>query len=152
MAIQDLYDEDFVAWTREQAEALRAAGRSGGRSNAVDWDRVAEEIEDVGKSEYRAATSYVLQILAHLYKLAWSERDGPKGGWRGELIQFRAALKRTLTPSLRNRIAEEMDELHIDAGKIADAAFAAHEPEAARDPSLRWTLDDVLSGDKDPET
>ena len=44
MAISDLYDQDFYVWTQEQAAALRAAAKAGGRSNAVDWERVAEEI------------------------------------------------------------------------------------------------------------
>lgn len=43
----DLYDRDFFLWTREQAQALRA--RQAG-ANDLDWDRLAEEIEDVGRS------------------------------------------------------------------------------------------------------
>jgi hypothetical protein len=49
----DLYDRDFYVWTREQAQALRAR-RAG--ANDLDWDRLAEEIEDVGSEQARTAT------------------------------------------------------------------------------------------------
>ncbi|MBV9018118.1 MAG: DUF29 family protein, partial [Alphaproteobacteria bacterium] len=39
--VRTLYDEDFVAWTEQQAEALRSAGR--GRTNQpLDWENLAE--------------------------------------------------------------------------------------------------------------
>jgi hypothetical protein len=44
-----LYDEDFVAWAQEQAAALRAAARAGSNLR-LDWQNLAEEIEDLGKS------------------------------------------------------------------------------------------------------
>jgi hypothetical protein len=44
LAIDDLRETDFYGWTREQAAALRAAALAGGRSNTVDWERLAEEI------------------------------------------------------------------------------------------------------------
>jgi hypothetical protein len=48
----DLYERDFVAWTEEQAGRIRAA--AGTHSNLpIDWERVAEEIEDLGKSDAR---------------------------------------------------------------------------------------------------
>ena len=44
------YDEDFYAWTQNQAQALRRAGAE--RNNApVDWENVAEEIESMGRSQ-----------------------------------------------------------------------------------------------------
>jgi hypothetical protein len=57
MAIDDLHETDFYGWTREQAAARRAAALAGGRSDTVDWERLAEEIEDVGNSEYFACRS-----------------------------------------------------------------------------------------------
>lgn len=150
MAIDDLYERDFYVWTQEQAAALRAAGKAGGRSNAVDWDRVAEELEDMGKSDYREVASYVALIAEHLMKLAWSQRAEPKGGWRAEIIRFRATLKRVLTPTLRAKIADELEDLHVTAGKAADASFDTYEPEAPRDLTLRWTLAQILGEADDP--
>jgi Domain of unknown function DUF29 len=49
MTITTHYDEDFVAWSQQQAEALRAAAR-GGSNQVIDWQNLAEEIEGLGKS------------------------------------------------------------------------------------------------------
>jgi Domain of unknown function DUF29 len=57
------YDTDFYAWTQAQAQALRA-----GAWDAVDRDHLAEEIEDVGKSERRALVSHLRVLLTHLLK------------------------------------------------------------------------------------
>ena len=38
----ELYDQDFVLWTREQSAALR---RAKGANLPLDWDNLAEEIE-----------------------------------------------------------------------------------------------------------
>ena len=43
--MNDLYDEDIVTWSEQQAELLRRRS-----ANALDWDHLAEEIEDVGRS------------------------------------------------------------------------------------------------------
>ncbi|MDX2234988.1 MAG: DUF29 domain-containing protein [Hyphomonadaceae bacterium] len=144
MAIDDLYERDFYVWTQEQAAALRAAGKAGGRSNAVDWDRVAEEVEDLGKSEYREAANYVTRILEHFFKLAWTQREEPKDSWRAEIDVFRLNVEECLTASLRAKVDADMERLHRIAAKQATVSFLKHEPEAARDETLRWTLDDVL--------
>lgn len=50
------YQEDFYAWTQEQAAALRAEAAL--RSNApVDWENLAEEVESMGESEKREAAA-----------------------------------------------------------------------------------------------
>jgi len=56
-----LYDRDIVAWAEEQAHLLRA-----GRLAELDIEHLAEEIEDLGKSEQRALASRLSVLLAHL--------------------------------------------------------------------------------------
>lgn len=145
-----LYHDDFVAWTKEQAEALRAAGRAGGRSNAVEWERVAEEVEDLGKSEQAAVESYVVQILVHLYKLAWSQRAEPRGHWRAEVRTFRGNASRKLTPTIRAKVESDLDALHAEAAAIAADLFASEEPDVAPARHLRWPLAQVLGEADDP--
>jgi hypothetical protein len=43
-----LYDQDFYAWSREQAELLRAGERA-----RADLEHLAAEIESLGKTEKR---------------------------------------------------------------------------------------------------
>lgn len=60
-----LYDEDFYAWTRAQAEELRRLAAT--RPNLpLDLELVAEEIEDLGKSERDAVFSLTQRIIEHL--------------------------------------------------------------------------------------
>ena len=48
------YEDDFYAWTQHQAEVLRTMPVS---DNRFDREHVAEEIEDLGKSERDAVRS-----------------------------------------------------------------------------------------------
>lgn len=52
------YDEDYYLWALDQAERLRdmTALRT---NDAIDWELLAEEIEDLARSERRACASYV---------------------------------------------------------------------------------------------
>jgi Domain of unknown function DUF29 len=147
----DLYERDFYQWTQAQAEALRAeAARRGGGSNAVDWEQVAEEIEDMGKSDLRECFSRVETIIEHLFKLAWSSQETPRGGWRSTILRERNALELVMTPSLRPKVEQGLAQRHQRALRLAEDAFAQNEPDAARDVSLSWTLPQILGEAGDP--
>ena len=45
------YDTDIVTWSERQAELLRRVGAGEHINDLVDWENVAEEIEDVGRSQ-----------------------------------------------------------------------------------------------------
>src|SRR5216110_2698726 len=92
-----LYDEDFYAWTQEQAELLR---RGGAGANRLDVALIAEEIEDLGKSELHACQSLCEHIIEHLLKLEYSGLDEPTRHWRQEIVEWRLQLGRKLTRSI----------------------------------------------------
>lgn len=147
----DLYERDFYLWTQAQADALRAeARRRAGGSNAVEWERVAEEIEDMGKSDLRECFSRVETIIEHLFKLAWSRQSGPVPGWRDTILRERSALELVLTPSLRPKLEQSLAQRHQRALRLAESSFDVHEPGAQRDPSLTWLLPQILGEDNDP--
>ena len=56
------YDEDVLAWAREQAQLLRS-----GRYAELDIEHLAGEIEDVGKSEQRELESRRSKLRRDLY-------------------------------------------------------------------------------------
>lgn len=94
------YDTDIVAWANEQARLIRA-----GRFDLLDLEHIAEEIEDVGKSERREIVSRMAVLLAHLLKWRYQpERRG--NSWRRTVLAQRKELKVELkrTPSLRHII------------------------------------------------
>jgi len=71
MDLKSLYETDTVAWSEQQAAALRAAAR-GGSSQPLDWENLAEEIESLGRSLKLGLRSQVVRIIQHLVKLAHS--------------------------------------------------------------------------------
>lgn len=147
MAADDLYDRDFYLWTKAQAEALRARGRGG---NAIDYDVLAEEVEDLGKRDLRECVSRALVIIEHLMKLSWSTKAEPRGGWRATIRIQRSDLKRALTPSLRRMVEADLETIHQDAAFVAAESFSSEEPDAPRDQALRWTLPQILGEENDP--
>src|SRR4029078_12670320 len=77
------YDEDFHAWSVEQAVRLRES-----RPPTVDWENVAEEIESLGKRDRRAVASDLNKILEHLIKWRY-QPEKRKTGWRSSIREHR---------------------------------------------------------------
>jgi Domain of unknown function DUF29 len=115
------YDEDFLAWSEQQAAALRGLAGRRGLPNALDLEQVAEEIEDLGRAEFNAVKSYIRQILAHLIKAASEPSAGATSHWRKEVVAFHNALLDAFTPSMAQKI--DLDVLWRRAVKEAEAAL-----------------------------
>jgi hypothetical protein len=114
-----LYDADILAWSEQQAAALRKLAGRRDLPNELDLETVAEEIEDLGNSELRAVESLAGNILIHLVML-WADPDGPAiRGWRGDIAAWRVALRRRLSPSMVGKI--DMNALWRDAVEVACA-------------------------------
>ena len=64
-----LYDADFAEWTRETAVLIRS-----GRFEEADLEHMAEEIEDMGKSQRFQVFSGCRVLLMHLLK--WQYQPG----------------------------------------------------------------------------
>jgi hypothetical protein len=117
----DLYDRDILAWSEQQAAALRRLASSRDLPNDLDLDNVVEEIESVGLSQLRAAESSIRQILVHIAKAA-SQPEAPSfGHWLIEAIGWQNELIGTSAPSMRQRI--QMDVLWKRALRQAEAAL-----------------------------
>ena len=109
--IEALYDLDGVAWAEQQAEALRRRAMPG----ELDWDNLAEEIEDVGKGIARACRSCIDRIIEHLLKLEFAprlERERNRRGWRASVLKHRDLLEQELTPTLRRRLPDDLSNAY----------------------------------------
>ena len=95
------YDDDFYAWTQEQAALLR---RLPAVSNRLDAELIAEEIEDLGRSEVRTAQSLCEHIIEHFLKLEYSGLVEPADHWRDEIVEWRLQLEKTLTRSIAAKL------------------------------------------------
>jgi hypothetical protein len=123
------YDDDFYAWTQHQAAVLRELAVA---DNRFDRERVAEEIEDLGKSERNAVRSQLRRILEHLLKLDYSRAAPPRFGWIESVRDARQDLSDRITPSLRRDAESNLRRLYGDARERAEAALREYgEPEAA---------------------
>ena len=102
------YDHDILAWSEQQAGALRR--RAG---NEIDWENVAEEIESVGRSQLSAVRSHITQALLHDLKAeAWPTALAVPH-WRAEARMQRIQAAEAYTPSMAQRI--DMAKLYRDA-------------------------------------
>src|SRR5713101_5811514 len=99
----ELYERYYYAWIQNQVRALREH-----RFEEIDWANVAEEIEDLGKSEKRSVESHIARIVEHLLKLAYTPartKGLNRRGWEITLREARRQLRRLLSesPSLRRK-------------------------------------------------
>jgi hypothetical protein len=141
-----LYERDILAWSIEQATLLRA--RAGG--NALDWDNLAEEIEDVGKSVYHGCASQVENIIAHAYKIEFLGGEAVRH-WRGEVAAFRIAIERHLTTTIRNGLEDELERSHNRALRVMAAAEQLTGPALAAARDRRYSLEQILDPDWYPQ-
>jgi len=138
----DLYHRDVLLWSEQQANLLRQLAR-GERVNNVDWDRVVEEIEDVGISELNAVRAFLRQMIVHLLKVrGWP--DSPSlAHWRGEIAAFQSGLQDRYTPSMRQRL--DMPRIYMRARQeLADNDYDGRPPQSWPD-DCPFTLDMLLS-------
>lgn len=147
---QTTYDRDFVEWTHEQAKALRAAKRAGGNF-LLDWDHIAEEIEDMGKSQARELATRIEIIIEHLLKLQCSNATRPRAGWETTVVREREQVRRILvdSPSLRQKLDRLAEEGMVSARKIAERAMLAFQDQVAPFPEA-YSVTQIL-GDWYPD-
>jgi Domain of unknown function DUF29 len=94
------YETDIVAWANEQAQLVRA-----GQFELLDLEHIAEEIEDVGKSEQRELASRMTLLIAHLLK--WQFQPERRGrSWQLTIRNQRKAIQLHLkqVPSLKSKL------------------------------------------------
>ena len=114
---RDLYEHDFLAWTRRQSRELRRFART--RPNVpLDLDRIAEEIADLGKEQLEAIRSWTIRIIEHLLLLNHSPAEASRGGWRRE-VTFRDEIEDRLTPTLRRDLDRQLPRLYAKARQRA---------------------------------
>lgn len=142
------YDTDVVAWANEQAALLRA-----GKLSQLDIENIAEEIEDVGKSEKRELASRMAVLLAHLLK--WQFQPTHRGtSWELTIKGQRGLIERRLkkTPSLKVAMVDRewLEDTWFDA-----LAIASKETGIGLDklPAFCiWTAEQILNQDYYPES
>jgi hypothetical protein len=146
------YEGDFYAWTQDQARLLRSVG--GPSDNRLDREHLAEEIEDLGKSERDAVRSQVRRILEHFLKLQFSPAHAPRYDWMASIADARSVLSDKLSPTLLGEAEATLPRLYADARRQAFLALAKFgEENAANSLPMQcpFSLDEVQRDDWYPE-
>ena len=97
------YQTDIIAWANEQAALIRT-----GKFDQLDLEHLAEEIEDVGKSEQRELENRMAVLLAHLLK--WQFQPERRGAsWQATIKAQRKGVVSRLkkTPSLKASLSDQ---------------------------------------------
>ena len=138
-----LYETDFHAWTRDQAAVLRRLATE--RANLpLDLALLAEEVEDMGNSEFFAVRSQVARIVEHLLKLEHSPAREPRGGWMDSVDDARLAIEDRITASLRARLADDLAKAYATARRKAERAMRAHGEASALPAACPYAMESIL--------
>ena len=136
-----LYEDDYYAWVQDQVRALRER-----RIEEIDWENVAEEVDDLGKSVRWSIQNHLETLVEHLIKLAHTQ-----GSLRARNARLwttvrlaRTKIRRQLrqNPSLRPKMSELFQEAYEDGRTRGLATIDILEKEI---PAMSpWTLEQVL--------
>lgn len=105
------YGTDGYGWALAQARLLREQ-----RADAIDWDNVAEEIEDMGKQVRQTAESNLRVALVHILK--WGHQPVFRGrSWTNSIREHLRRFDRVLSrnPSLKPELSEILADAYSDA-------------------------------------
>lgn len=139
------YDEDFAAWSSDQARRLRAL-----QPAEIDWENVAEEIESLGRSDKRAIGSDLKVVLEHLLKWRY-QANKRTPSWSRSIDEHRERIADLIgeSPSLAPLPREVLAEQYARARRTAlkETGLSAKQlPE-----SCPFTVEQVLDPDYWPE-
>ena len=135
------YDRDLIAWATENAALLRA-----GKLDRIGAAHIAEELDDLGKSERRALGNQLRNLVMHLLKWEF-QPERRTGSWRSSIDNARAEIAEILedSPSLRPAAAERLEKGYPLARKNA-VSETGLEP-GAFPQQCPYSLEQVLSDD-----
>lgn len=112
-----LYNKDFYQWVQTTIHNIHNRDL-----NALDWENLLEELEDLGNEQKHQLESRLLVLFEHLLKLTYwhQERNYNSRGWQGTIIEQRKQIKKLLkrNPSLKPFFLEIFAENYQDARDI----------------------------------
>ena len=110
--LKTLYESDYLQWLEETVNLLKS-----GQLDALDYENLIEELESLGRSEKRAVSSLLEQIIRHLlfYQYWTVELEYNANHWEAEIISFRNQLEKYLTTNLYHYLRDNLDVIYNDA-------------------------------------
>ncbi len=145
MNTASIKQQDFFAWTQQQAGLLRAK-----EFNKIDLEHLIEEIESMGNSELRELESRLTVLLMHLLKWQYQPNLQTRS-WVLTIKEQRRRIAKRLqqSPSLKSKLQEVIS----DAYELArgDAADETGLPESGFPENCPWEYTQFIDMDFWPE-
>jgi len=133
------YEADYAAWLDHQVSLLKAS-----RWSELDKENLIDEVESLGRSDFRRFVSAFEIVIAHMLK--WDvQPERRTNSWIASIAEHRA------------RIGRELEESPSYGGRIPEAVRQAWRPARARasgetDLPLRqfpaelpYSIDDIMN-------
>jgi len=102
------HDCDFYAWTQNQAQLLLT-----GQFDVLDIQQIAEELEDMGRTEKRTLESRLEVLIMHLLK--WQYQPNLRSrSWQLTIREQRLRAQTLLedNPSLQPYLPQRIDKIY----------------------------------------
>ena len=145
VGLVDSYEHDYYTWTEAQAQALRQH-----KTSQLDWDNLAEEVEDLGKAERHRLESHLESLLMHLLKWAYQPQRRSRS-WSKSIREHRFRISRVLrdNPGLKAKLAEILADAYESARFTAGNETGMGLTDLPG--SCPWLIDHALRDDFWPE-
>ncbi len=100
------YEKDFYGWIQWQTQVLAKR-----QVSELDWQNLQEEIEALGRQEYRELVSRLTVLLGHLLKWEYQPENRSRS-WFLTIREQRRAINRHFyrNPSLQSRIVDALED------------------------------------------
>ena len=139
----NLYDSDVLMWSKQQSALIRE-----GSFSEVDWQNVAEEIQDVGRSAERDFAKRLADLVALLLELDYSDKGDKTLPGRIELAKKTASRIVLRTPSFSEMLeSEDWQESIFGDGMLLASQRAGIEMNIFPEKPI-WNLKELLSGSR----
>ena len=135
------YERDFYSWSLEQARLIRE-----GRTEALDRDNLAEEIESQAREQFNKLVGALRVAMLHMLK--WDHQPARQSrSWMLSIKQARLDIADVLddNPGLKPRVAEAIVRAY--RGARIDAAKETGLDEAEFPDACPYSFDDITSRD-----
>jgi hypothetical protein len=140
-----LYDSDFDAWAQQQAAALRAKAW-----DQLDIAHLAEEVEDLRKTERNALRSQLRRLTSHLLKWHYQPEKRSES-WQATIRDARGLIEDGLetSPSLEGQLDTLLAWAYPRARR--QAAKDTGLPLATFPETCPWNVEQLLDEDFWPD-
>ncbi|MEZ4528248.1 MAG: DUF29 domain-containing protein [Desulfobacterales bacterium] len=138
MTAVSLHEQDFYAWTKQQADILK----SGILAN-LDVDSLIEELESMGAGEKRELIHRLTLLLGHLLKWVY-QPERRSNSWRATIEEQRLEVFDLLqdNPSLKHQLNQNFEKAYAKA--VLFAVKETNLPKSAFPGESPFTLEQIL--------